>query len=440
MLGGLQERRQVEKINALKLKEAEFDLAAKERAAQDQTDYQNVLREGWKLDAQGIPAYDDSGLPQFDDAAISQKFIKLGRPNLLTKFKQEQATLRQSAAEALAEEAKANEVIFQRYGDTLASFEAIPEDLRPDLWQSWLAAKAKSGMIDKDYASVLAQQPYSPELLEGEIQANIGQAESAKRHLAAAQIRKTKAEAAKAEQDLTAPTEKGYAPGTLIITKDAEGNEISRETVPARAENKGVEERQLDAWLAKNPGKDEADYLIYKANITKGAGGQLSPASEAIVLNRLTAQWDNTNKPIREMNRQIGLMNAGLAAADRGDLAQGAQTILVTFQKILDPLSVVRESEYMRSAAGQSLINRVTGAAEQLAKGGAGVRIGELKKFAQLAKEAMQGMESHSNQVRGRVKRTAEHYGIPVDLIFEDESPIESTPPPKAKPGFKIIP
>src|SRR3990167_9582170 len=251
MLGGLQERRQVEKINALKLKEAEFDLAAKERAAQDQTDYQNVLREGWKLDAQGIPAYDDSGLPQFDDAAISQKFIKLGRPNLLTKFKQEQATLRQSAAEALAEQAKADQAIHQRYGDTLASFEAIPEDLRPDLWQSWLAAKTTAGLIDKDYAETLAQQPYSPELLEGEIQANIGQKESAERHLKAAQIRDIKAKAAKAEQELTAPTEKGYAPGTLIITKDADGKEISRETVPEKESDTARKSRLVEEAYAQ---------------------------------------------------------------------------------------------------------------------------------------------------------------------------------------------
>ena len=49
------------------------------------------------------------------------------------------------------------------------------------------------------------------------------------------------------------------------------------------------------------------------------------------------------------------------------------QTLITTFNKILDPTSVVRESEFARTAAGQGLIDKIQGAAEKMIKGGSGL-------------------------------------------------------------------
>jgi hypothetical protein len=54
---------------------------------------------------------------------------------------------------------------------------------------------------------------------------------------------------------------------------------------------------------------------------------------EANVLNRLTSQWTAASKPAVELSRQAKLMDVGMDAARRGDLAQGAQAVLVVFQK-----------------------------------------------------------------------------------------------------------
>lgn len=152
-----------------------------------------------------------------------------------------------------------------------------------------------------------------------------------------------------------------------------------------------------------------------------GGTGQLSPAMESNILNRLTTQWQTAVKPAAELARQVSMMDAGMTAAERGDLAQGSQVLLVTFQKVLDPLSVVRESEYMRSAAGQSLMNRVKGAYERLMQGGAGVRLEELKKFAVVAREGAQAQAgNYLIAQKDRIGRTADHYRIPRDLVFED--------------------
>ena len=147
----------------------------------------------------------------------------------------------------------------------------------------------------------------------------------------------------------------------------------------------------------------------------------LTPTMEANIINRLTTQWGTAVKPIAELSRQSKLMDTGMEAARRGDMAQGSQAVLVTFQKILDPTSVVRESEYERSAAGQSLMNRVKGAAERLAKGGTGVTLSELEKFAALAREAVKAQSTgYIDAQKSRIGKTADHYKIPRELVFED--------------------
>lgn len=153
-----------------------------------------------------------------------------------------------------------------------------------------------------------------------------------------------------------------------------------------------------------------------------GGGGGLSPAAEATIIGRLTKDWQTVSQNSREMARQLGVMESGLAAAKRGDLAAGSQAVLVTFQKVLDPTSVVRESEYARSAAGQALMARIQGAAEQLQKGGAGVPVAELEKFASLAREFTSKSQASIQATKERIGKTADRYKIPRDVIFEEDA------------------
>ena len=188
------------------------------------------------------------------------------------------------------------------------------------------------------------------------------------------------------------------------------------------------------AILAMTP-EQQAAYIKFQGQLAgatrdpraHGGTGGLSPASEAAILNRLQNQVDKSTAPGRELRRQYGLMTSGLEAARKGDLAAGSQAVLVTFQKILDPTSVVRESEYARSAAGQSALSRIQGAYDRLAQGGAGVPVAELEKFAALAADMLAGSAAFEKQTRSRARRTAGRYGIPEDVLFGDE-PEEAAP------------
>jgi hypothetical protein len=155
--------------------------------------------------------------------------------------------------------------------------------------------------------------------------------------------------------------------------------------------------------------------------IVRGPGG-LTQNAESQVINRLSNQWTETNKTAVALDQQVRIMDAGLAAARAGDLAQGGQTVLVTFQKILDPNSVVRESEFDRSREGQALMDRARGAFERLTKGGPGVPIAELEKYAALAKQiASAQRNSRTGAIKERLGKNADRYNIPRELIFEAE-------------------
>jgi hypothetical protein len=162
--------------------------------------------------------------------------------------------------------------------------------------------------------------------------------------------------------------------------------------------------------------EEEAQYIRMHPP-RPAAAKTLSPYSESNIVNRLQTRLDSQSKVANELQRQISVMDAGLNAARRGDMAAGSQAVLVTFQKILDPLSVVRESEYARSAAGQSLLNRISGAVGRLQSGGAGIPLPELEKFAQLAREMSENSTKHLGTVQKQIQDTGKRYGIPPELI-----------------------
>jgi len=155
-----------------------------------------------------------------------------------------------------------------------------------------------------------------------------------------------------------------------------------------------------------------------------GAGG-VSPGQSFQMSMRLSTEANKITQPIREMDRQLRMMKAGLAQAKAGNLNAGSQQILVTFQKILDPTSVVRESEYERSPQGQALLKHIEGIPQRITKGGPGVTVGELESFVAAAEAMMQNMRGWGDSKRKQLERLAKEYGLDPSLVFEDYEPVQ---------------
>jgi hypothetical protein len=217
-----------------------------------------------------------------------------------------------------------------------------------------------------------------------------------------------------------AATESGEAPPTFVtdalkpkkkeyievIVPDEHGNPMTRQ----------VEEGSPEAL---------AGVRTYRAPREPKDEG-LSPNNIFSASQRLSTKWENISKNARETQRSVRLMEEGMKAARAGNRGAGYQDVIITFQKILDPNSVVREAEYDRTAAGQSLVNRVEGYIEQLQHGGARMPLAELEKYAELAR----GIAAQTNEMvipeRERIGRNADYFGVPRQLIFSEGGPGET--------------
>lgn len=89
------------------------------------------------------------------------------------------------------------------------------------------------------------------------------------------------------------------------------------------------------------------------------------------------------------------------------------QTLVTIFNKILDPTSVVRESEYARTGQNMSFINNLRGKAEQIMQGGAGLTQVERKALTKIASQVMASRQDVYQGMRNDYTQLAQDYGVP---------------------------
>lgn len=169
----------------------------------------------------------------------------------------------------------------------------------------------------------------------------------------------------------------------------------------------------------------------YKADKTAALRNMLTPQNRFNFTRQLQGDWRKLSGSTTEVDRQINLMREGMRAARAGDLNAGSQAVLVTFQKILDPSSVVRESEYARSPQGVSMLGRMEGFIDRLSRGGAGVPVADLEQFVRTAEQFSQHYKDSLEGERARMTDMAEEAGLDPSQIFPSQ--LETMFPPEEK-------
>jgi len=94
------------------------------------------------------------------------------------------------------------------------------------------------------------------------------------------------------------------------------------------------------------------------------------------------------------------------------------QALVTSFNKMLDPMSVVRESEYARTPEGASLINRALGYMKQIDTGGVGLVDRDRKEIYQMAQDLLSGSATSLKKETAVYKNIAKSFDIPEELIF----------------------
>jgi len=144
------------------------------------------------------------------------------------------------------------------------------------------------------------------------------------------------------------------------------------------------------------------------------------------MVDRLNKTYSTNTKAAREVARQYQVMQGAWNGLQQG-IGKGTaeQGIVATFNKVLDPSSVVREGEYDRTAQGQALLQRMGTIADNLRRGGQ-VNPQVLQDMVTLAGTYAKQATAYANAEKARVGKMADAYGLPRDLIFMDDPTLDT--------------
>lgn len=146
----------------------------------------------------------------------------------------------------------------------------------------------------------------------------------------------------------------------------------------------------------------------------------LTPYQQFSATQNLKKTTQTLTEAQRELQRQVGIMNETWSRLSRGeakDLNGTSQAIITTFNKILDPTSVVRESEYDRTPAGQALIENISGRIASITQGGPGLTKESLKELVDLGNTFAINANQHIQQRNLAAREEAAFWGLNPDFV-----------------------
>jgi hypothetical protein len=125
-------------------------------------------------------------------------------------------------------------------------------------------------------------------------------------------------------------------------------------------------------------------------------------------------------KEFQTVKNQVLSMDALLNNVKLGDGKSALaldQGLITMFNKITDPTSVVRESEYDRTPKNLSLVNRFNGALQKLEKGGAGLTQDDRESLVFGAKIIADSRGNEYNRVISNYENLANEFGVKPELV-----------------------
>lgn len=149
-------------------------------------------------------------------------------------------------------------------------------------------------------------------------------------------------------------------------------------------------------------------------------------------------------KDFQLVNTQVKSMDSLLQRASQGDVQSKNfldQSLISIFNKINDPTSVIRESEYARTPEGLALANRLQGAFEKVYSGGAGLTDGDRRDLVFAAKIIANERGGTYKQTRAGYVNLAQQMTLDPSLItatMPDFSPYQINSP--SQPNMNMAP
>lgn len=200
----------------------------------------------------------------------------------------------------------------------------------------------------------------------------------------------------------------------------------------------GLEALQTKAITSKIGAEEEA---LRKRTAEEPEARPLTP-TQKLTQTRMLKQELEKSKSVQEfktIRRQVTNVNKALADV-KNQLTRGIkqEVAIVSFQKILDPISVVRESEFARTVQGQGFLQRIDTAINRALKGG--FVTGEtVESIQSLVNDLAANAQKFANAEVNSRRELGSSFGLDPDLIgkpfIDFEEPDSATVPNQNAPA-----
>lgn len=176
-----------------------------------------------------------------------------------------------------------------------------------------------------------------------------------------------------------------------------------------RSQDKFAEwnKEQRDKTVKEEAAKKEAD--IKNRDFAFSVGKDFQDKANVKAFNQVQPQVQNLNSALTRARDNIAA-NKPIGPSD--------QTIITGFNKLLDPGSVVRESEYARTPEGQALIDRLSGAIGRIQKGGSGLTLESLEETVGLANDLFNNYQNNYKNEVSALLPIIKKYGLDPSLVL----------------------
>lgn len=179
-------------------------------------------------------------------------------------------------------------------------------------------------------------------------------------------------------------------------------------------------EQKLDAMIVTGPdGKPMVNPLWVQAKKATQAPGTVVNINEGQkgLENALTLRGKFTAEPIYKAHKEVESAYSQIVGALRQESPVGDMAAATKIMKILDPGSVVRESELGMAMAATGLLDRITNYA-QMTLSGQKLTPQQRKDFRQLADQFLASSRGQYEATRSQYESLGQGYGMRTDLAL----------------------
>ena len=122
-----------------------------------------------------------------------------------------------------------------------------------------------------------------------------------------------------------------------------------------------------------------------------------------------------------------GLLDKAVSSGNKENLVAVDQGLITMYNKLTDPQSVVRESEYARTPGNLPIVNRIYGAIAKVQQGGAGLTDDDRKSLVLGANIILKERGQTYNNALNEYTDLSSKYGLDPNMVTRGMKPFESS-------------